>query len=75
MQCMQIKKKVINSLYLWHRNALYITDTLQNVGFMTSRLQLGQVRDIGVCLNWLCEHRGEHDLFGDWTQIPFDTHR
>ena len=38
---------------------------LLNVGFMTPRLKPGQVRDIAICLNWLSEHRGEQDLFGD----------
>ena len=38
---------------------------LLNVGFMTPRLKPGQVRDIAICLNWLSEHRGEKDLFGD----------
>ena len=38
---------------------------LLNVGFMTRRLNPGQVRDIATCLNWLSEHRGEQDLFGD----------
>ena len=38
---------------------------LLNVGVMNPRPKPGLVRDIATCLNWLSEHRGEQDLFGD----------
>ena len=35
------------------------------VGFIEEELGMYDVRDIGRCLNWLHEHQGEQDLFGD----------
>ena len=35
------------------------------VGFIEEELDMYDVRDIGRCLNWLHEHQGEQDLFGD----------
>ena len=35
------------------------------VGFIEEDLGMYDVRDIGRCLNWLHEHQGEQDLFGD----------
>ena len=35
------------------------------VGFIEEELDMYDVRDIGRCLNWLHEHQGEQDVFGD----------
>ena len=35
------------------------------VGFIEEDLDAYDVRDIGRCLNWLHEHQGEQELFGD----------